>query len=233
MCLGILINVETDNASGPSLDDKGFQNLFDGKTLAGWKVTPLKAKDDWTVKEGVIVGKGGKFRSYLEYQKKDIADFELKFEYRFKTAGNSGVNIRAIPDPTGKRGFQAYHADLGHVGIGKNILGAWDFHTPGRKEHGCFRGDRLVIDSEDKPTIAKIKDPIQLSEIKKRDWNRVHLIVRDNRFQFWINGKLSAEFTEHLPQQKRLHRGAIQLQLHDPEMVVEFRQIKLKLLKKD
>ena len=54
---------------------------------------------------------------------------------------------------------------------------------------------------------------------------------KGNNFKFFINGKLSSEFTEYLPAEKRLHRGMIQLQLHDPGMIVQFKDIRLKILK--
>jgi len=178
------------------------------------------------------VGDGDKGRGYLTYSpNKNVADLEMKFSYRFPDKGNSGVSIRAIVDKTRKRDFQSYHADLGHLGIGKNVMGAWDFHTPGRKEHRCFRGDRLVIGEDDKPTITSIEDALSADDIKKGDWNSVHIIAKGNNFKLYINSKLSSEFTEHLPQSKRLKNGMIQLQLHDPGMIVYFKDLKLKVLK--
>lgn len=210
----------------------GFVSMFDGKTLKGWEATPVKIAPAWTVQDGMIVGNGDKGRGYLTYTaNKNVADLELKFSYRFPGKGNSGINIRAIPDKTRRRDFQSYHADLGHLGIGKNVMGAWDFHTPGRREHRCFRGDRLVIAENDQPTITPIKNALTAADIRKGDWNHVHIIVEGNRFQLFINGKLSSEFTEHLPQAKRLQSGMIQLQLHDPGMIVQFRDLQLKVLK--
>ena len=210
----------------------GFVSMFDGKTLKGWEATPVKIAPAWTVQDGMIVGNGDKGRGYLTYTaNKNVADLELKFSYRFPGKGNSGVNIRAIPDKTRRRDFQSYHADLGHLGIGKNVMGAWDFHTPGRREHRCFRGDRLVIAENDQPTITPIKNALTAVDIRKGDWNHVHIIVEGNRFQLFINGKLSSEFTEHLPQTKRLQSGMIQLQLHDPGMIVQFRDLQLKVMK--
>ena len=210
----------------------GFVSMFDGKTLKGWEATPVKIAPAWTVQDGMIVGNGYKGRGYLTYTaNKNVADLELKFSYRFPGKGNSGVNIRAIPDKTRRRDFQSYHADLGHLGIGKNVMGAWDFHTPGRREHRCFRGDRLVIAENDQPTITPIKNALTAADIRKGDWNHVHILVEGNRFQLFINGKLSSEFTEHLPQGKRLQSGMIQLQLHDPGMIVQFRDLQLKVLK--
>ena len=209
-----------------------FVSIFDGKSLNGWEATPSESAQAWEVKNGHIVGNGDKGRGYLTYNKnKDIADLELKFSYRFPGKGNSGVSIRAIPDKTGRRDFQSYHADIGHVGIGKQVLGAWDFHTPGRREHRCFLGDSLVIGKDDETTITPIKSGLDVSEIKKSRWNDVHVIAKENVFRFYINGKLASEFTEHLPKPKRLKSGMIQLQLHDPGMVVQFKNIKLKVLK--
>ena len=88
-----------------------------------------------------------------------------------------------------------------------------------------------MIAENDQPTITPIKNALTAADIRKGDWNHVHIIVEGNRFQLFINGKLSSEFTEHLPQTKRLQSGMIQLQLHDPGMIVQFRDLQLKVLK--
>ena len=64
------------------------------------------------------------------------------------TEGNSGVEVREHVDKTGKRPFEGYHADFGHVGIGPEVLGAWDFHFAKREEYYCGRGLSLVINRE-------------------------------------------------------------------------------------
>ena len=211
--------------------EEGFVSIFDGKTLRDWEVTPGTAAAAWTVKDGMIVGDGDKGLSYLVYKNRQVADLELRLSYRFPGKGNSGISIRARDDTTGTRKFQTYHADLGHVGIGRKVLGAWDFHTPGRREHACFRGDRLVIDEDDKPTVTRIEDAVTEDDIKKGDWNTVHVIAKGNNFKFFINGKPASEFTEHLERARRLESGMIQLQLHDPGMLVHFKDIRLKILK--
>lgn len=221
----------TTALAADSAVEPGFVSMFDGKSLSGWTVMPASAHKAWSVKKGMIVGEGDKGRSYLVYDKREIADFEMKLSYRFPGEGNSGINLRARIDKTGKRGFQAYHVDFGHLGIGKEVLGAWDFHTPGRTEHRCFRGDRLVIDVNDKPTITPLEGALTAGDIRKGDWNDVHVVVRRNRFRFSINGKPASEFTEHLPQARRLDKGMIQLQLHDPGMFVHFKDLRIKILK--
>jgi hypothetical protein len=234
--LGLSACVAIQAADEKKGADDGFVSIFDGKTLDGWEVSSKKGEKAWAVVDGCISGDGDKGgRGYLVYTKdKELANFELKLSYRFPKVGkhaNSGVSIRAVKDKTRKRDFQAYHADLGHVGIGKQVLGAWDFHTPGRREHRCFRGDSLVIGENDKPTITPIKDGLKLEDIKKNDWNTLHIIANGNTFQMFINGKLSSEFTENLPEEKRLKKGMLQFQLHDPGMIVHFKDIQLKILK--
>ena len=122
--------------------------------------------------------------------------------------------------------------DIGQVGIGKQVLGAWDFHTPGRKEHRCFRGERLLIGEDDQPTLTPIQGAVTLKDIHAHGWNKVHVVVRDNNYKFSINGKPSAEFTELLPKEKRLTSGMIQLQLHDPGMIVQFKDLQIRVLDK-
>ena len=67
-------------------------------------------------------------------------------------------------------------------------LGAWDFHfgKGRRKEHPCPRGTKLVIDADGNGKSTKIKGAVTLDDIKKRDWNDCHIIVKDRNFRFYI-----------------------------------------------
>jgi len=165
------------NKKPTDTDEDGFVSIFDGKTLNGWRAMPADTAAAWTVRDGMIVGDGDKGQGYLAFENTEIADLELKLSYRFPGKGNSGISIRARPDKTHKRHFQCYHADLGHVGTGRKILGAWDFHTPGRTEHDCPRGVRLVIDADDKPIPTPIENALTIEDINKGDWNTVHIIA--------------------------------------------------------
>lgn len=211
--------------------DDGFVSIFDGKSLAGWRETPKGKSVAWSLKDGVIRGVGKENRQvYLIYSDDEtLADFELKFRYRLLTKGNTGVETRGRADNTGKRDFEGYHADLGHVGIGDGILGAWDFHfgKGTRKEFPCQRGTSLTIDENGKGHHEKIENAIAVSEIKKGDWNSCRIVAKGNHFQFFINGKLSSEFTDKLEGQQ-LKEGFIGLQLHDKGMIVEFKDLFLK-----
>jgi hypothetical protein len=180
------------------------------------------------VQDGSIIGAGSANRqSYMVWRERYLKDFELRFQYKMLTEGNTGVEIHAQHDKTGKRPFEGYHADLGHVGIGSQILGAWDFHFATRKEHPCRRGTRLVIDENENGRPEKIKDAVQLSDIRRRDWNDVRVVAQGNNFKFYINGKLSSEFTDNA-KRGQLTRGAIGLQIHDKGMRVAFRKLRIK-----
>jgi len=209
-------------------DADGFASIFDGKSLSGWRAVPSESASDWSVLNGAIVGHGSADRqAYLVWKDEHLTDFELKLRYRLPGNGNTGVEIRSQPDLTGKRPFEGYHADLGHVGVGPQILGAWDFHFARRKEYPCPRGTRLIIDENGKPHSSSITGALTVADIRPHQWNDVRIAARGSHFQFFINGKLTSEFTDNV-EPERLKRGAIGLQIHDKGTKVEFKDIRLK-----
>ena len=209
----------------------GFVSIFDGKTLKGWRALPKEGIDDWSVREGVLVAKGSKDALiYLVYGDEDLANFELKLKYKMVTKGNSGVEVRAHVDKTCKRPFEGYHADFGHVGIGPQVLGAWDFHFAKREEYACHRGTSLLIDKEGKTKSKKLKDAVRIEDINKHGWNDLHIVANGRKLSFSINGKTASEFVDRKPE--RLKSGIMGLQIHDAGMIVEFKDIMLKRLPK-
>lgn len=208
-------------------EEKGFITILPRNTLQGWKAIPESTLSDWSIKDGILTGKGSANRlAYLIWDEK-LEDFELTLEYRLKTKGNTGIELRSHPDPSGKRPLEGYHADFGHVGIGPNVLGAWDFHFAKRKEPPCPRGKRLVIGPDQKMTYTDIEDAVTLKDIKKRDWNQVHVLAKGNHLQFYLNGKLASEFVDNA-KVGYLKSGWLGVQLHDKGMIVEFRNVRLK-----
>jgi len=209
----------------------GFQPIFNGRNLDGWKAVPADSAKTWRVKGGVIEGEGQVDRQvYLVYSKdENLKDFELKFKYRMATKGNTGVSIRARLDKSGKRPLESYHADIGHVGIGDLILGAWDFHfgNLGREEPGCPRGTSLLFDEEGKIHTRQIEHPVELKDIHAGDWNEGHIIANGSHCRFFINGKPASEFTDNF-KGKQLTSGMIGLQVHDKGMIVQFKDVFLK-----
>ena len=228
-----LIALVALTAANANADDQ-FRNsnhgktaIFDGETLNGWQAVPADCASDWQVKNGVIVGTGTEKRlSYLTWNNQNLTDFDLSLSYRLHGKGNTGIEVRAQSDPSGKRPLIGYHADLGHPGIGKHILGAWDFHFTNRKEHRCDRGTSLVINLSDEATRTKLVSPVQPNDVLPDQWNQVRIVARKNHLKFYINGQLSSEFTDN-HSTSQLNHGRIGLQIHDPGMKVEFKDIYL------
>ncbi|MBX3439734.1 MAG: DUF1080 domain-containing protein, partial [Planctomycetaceae bacterium] len=68
--------------------DEGFEPLFNGRDLSGWK----GATDNYEVVNGAIVckpGKGGNIFTEEEY-----GDFQVRLEFRLPPGGNNGLAIR-------------------------------------------------------------------------------------------------------------------------------------------
>lgn len=209
----------------------GFEPIFNGRNLNGWRAIPADSAKTWRVNRGVIEGTGQINRQvYLVYSEDEkLQDFELKFRYRLVSEGNTGVSLHARIDKSGKRPLESYHADIGHIGIGDHILGAWDFHfgNLGREEPACPRGTSLLFDEQGKIHTAQIENPVELADIHKHDWNEAHVVVNGSNFKFSINGKPASEFTDNF-KGKQLTSGMIGLQVHDKGMVVQFKDVFLK-----
>ena len=80
---------------GAAGDETGFVALFDGRSLAGWK---LEGTDRFAVVGGLIVNDGGTgwLRTVKPYK-----DFEFRAEYRVvKKGSDSGLLFRATAEST-------------------------------------------------------------------------------------------------------------------------------------
>jgi len=88
-------------------DDPGFQPLFDGRTLAGWRVVGQGA---WLVRDGEIAcpGTGG---SWLRTERQ-YGSFRLRLEYRIPPGANSGIFVR-VPENgrSSRQGFEVQILD--------------------------------------------------------------------------------------------------------------------------
>ena len=89
-----------------------WTSLFNGKDLTGW--TP-RGKATWTVKDGVMIGKGGNGHIYADPV---CTDLEVKGVFRITDQGggsNSGLYFRANPDENNPEGFpRGYEAQICH-----------------------------------------------------------------------------------------------------------------------
>jgi hypothetical protein len=76
-------------SAAPVPDAEGWVNLFDGRTLQGWK--PSEHTNSWTVRDGAIVAHGD--RSHLFYVADDrpFQNFEFQAEVMTKPGSNGGI----------------------------------------------------------------------------------------------------------------------------------------------
>jgi hypothetical protein len=66
--------------------------------------------------------------------------------------------------------------------------------------------------------------------IKSEDWNEIHLVVKGNRLQHYVNGKLMSDVTDNDAANRKM-QGYLGVQVHvGPPMKVEYRNIRLKQL---
>jgi hypothetical protein len=81
----------------------GWQNLFNGKDLTGWKQLNGQAK--YEVKDGAIVGTSvmGTPNSFLTTEK-DYGDFILEVDVKVDNKLNSGIQIRSLSKPDYQNG---------------------------------------------------------------------------------------------------------------------------------
>lgn len=104
----LLLSVVVAGADKPD----GFVSIFDG-TLKDWDGYPVY----WKTENGTLVGEVRpetllKQNSFIVWQGGELADFELKLEYRVSPEGNSGINYRSIQVPGVKWAMQGYQHDI-------------------------------------------------------------------------------------------------------------------------
>jgi hypothetical protein len=237
---------ETDAAriDDVSEEEGGFVRLFDGKTLEGWEGDP----NYWKIENGTLVGqvtpdKPLERNTFLIWRGGQPADFELKGEVRITSDGNTGINYRSVELDTIPFALKGYQADID----GKNRYTGQNYEERGRTTL-AYRGQKVVVETPESSS-ASLKDHIKnnawlgstvtesLGEsdslqtlIKSEDWNEIHLIVKGNRMQHYVNGVLMSDVTDNDTINGK-KKGALGVQVHvGPPMKVEYRNLRLKQL---
>jgi len=92
LALGILATAQTAAVAQLTNEMKrdGWVEIFDGKTLEGWK--PNEGDTGFKVENGVIVATGG--RNHLYYMEV-LKNFELKIDVNINNDGNSGLYVKS------------------------------------------------------------------------------------------------------------------------------------------
>lgn len=185
----------------------GWHLLFDGRSLDGWKSN--EKPGTFTVADGQLVVHGP--RSHLFYTGPvgghDFKDFELTLEILTKPKANSGVFIHTGWQEGGwpARGYE--------VQVNNS-------HTDPKRTAGLY-------------AVQDNLDPVAQDD----EWFTLSIRVEGRRVVTAVDGKVVCDFTEPEnpvppggPALRRLSRGTIALQGHDPASEVRYRNIKLRLL---
>ena len=211
-------------------DEPGFEQIFDGRTLAGWEGNPAY----WRVENGALVGEITpatviKSNTFIIWRGGRPADFELKLDYRITPDGNSGINYRSavVPDavtPANAFAMRGYQFDLDgrkrYPGNNYEEKGRLFLAVRGQMTHVV--GGRQPIDTS---TFA---DADALAQFATDDWNAVHIVAGGNVLTHILNGRtMTVVVDDDAP--NRPADGLIGVQVHvGPPMKVEYRNIRLK-----
>lgn len=233
------------NKNASLKNENRFQSIFNGKDLEGWSGDPKY----WRVENGILIGEVTpetilKRNSFVIYEKEQPENFELKLEYRISNSGNSGINYRSEVFDNVPFALRGYQCDID----GKNKYTGQNYEEKKRTTL-AYIGEIVTIpqmpDSIPKTNLrknvkkncwqtrtiteTKLKSKLK-SLIKLNDWNSVHLIIKGNTLQHYVNGVLYSEVND-LDEINRSKNGYIGVQVHvGPPMKVEYKNIKLKYL---
>lgn len=239
-----LILVGYKMADNNEIKQKGFVQIFDGKTLQGWEGDSTY----WRVENGNIVGEITpstllKRNSFLIWRGGMPADFELTLEFKITKAGNSGINYRSEELKDIPYALKGYQLDID----GANRYTGQNYEERGRTTL-AYRGQKTMITAQNSDNVAgslqsKIKNnawtdltvmgslgesDALLQKIKNEDWNTCRLVAKGNRLQHYINGVLMSDVIDN-DKINGKSKGMLGMQVHvGPPMKVEYRKIMIK-----
>lgn len=232
----VLVGTDRIQAFGPrkataqaQLDAEGFESLFDGHTLNGWKGAPSL----WSVRDGAITGEtfGPVGANTFLYSDRTFGDFELRLKYRFLTAvGNSGAQVRSeVVDPA-RYSISGYQANIVTTDAGKRF---GMFVDEGRYDL-AYLGEKVSIrrlDSGIERTVLGTTNPSDTLLKAARpypEWNDYVVIAYGDRLINALNGYVLADITDPAGAKS----GVLGFQIHNQlTMGVQFKDVRIKPLR--
>jgi hypothetical protein len=222
-------------------DEKGFESIFDGKTLEGWHVSAKSGHSRasknqsggrWIVEEKAIVGSqdipgnGG-----LIITDKSYGDFEVALEMRNDFGPDSGLFLRSTEDG------RAYQALIDYHG-GGNLMGVYgEGLSPGFHVYNFQFLDSPEKIKEQKCSFALPISPEKWPDFwKHHQWNelRARIVGNPPKITTWIKGVKFMEWTDTM--KRAADKGGIALQVHGggdyTKQFVRYRNIRVKQLDK-
>lgn len=178
-------------------------DMFDGKTLKGWKVNS-ENPDTFSVEDGAIKVFGK--RTHLFYGDDGNAKFK-NFEFECETKTTKGSNAGIF--------FHTAFQDSGWPSVG--------YEAQVNATHSDWRKTASIYSFKDVKEAGHRDD----------EWFTYNIKVKGKTVTVMINGKVVNEYTEaddHGEKTKRLGEGTIALQGHDPKSLVYFRKLRIRKL---
>ncbi len=183
----IVAAAETDQ---PSTQPGDWVQLFDGKSLDGWKAS--EATDSFYVQDGCIVA-DGKPRSHLFYMAdpKPFKNFELEAEVKTEPGANSGIYFHT----------QYQDRDWPNKGYEAQINNSF---APDPRRTGSLYG------------VSDVKDP----PTKDNEWFKYNIKVEGKHIVLKLDDKTVVDYTEpddppkFQNRERRLSEGTFALQAH-------------------
>ncbi|CAN5420489.1 hypothetical protein BH23BAC1_BH23BAC1_19180 [soil metagenome] len=179
---------------------KKEEALFNGKNLDGWKIY---GTEKWYVENGELVCESGPDKGYgYLATNKNYKDFDLTFEFKQESNGNSGVFFRSSIEGTKISGWQVEVAPPGNDtgGIYESYGRGWLEQIPDEKEN----------------------------ILKEGKWNKMRIRVVGDQVTTWLNGKQMVDLKD---EKIGKANGSIALQIHDGGGIkVRWRNMKIKEL---
>ncbi|WP_129715784.1 DUF1080 domain-containing protein [Pedobacter sp. SYP-B3415] len=176
LAAGMVASASAQNTLTAKEKSAGWELLFNGKDLSGWRMFKNKPADCWEAVDGTLHCKGSKtdksdLRADVITNAK-YEDFELSIDWKLGAQGNSGILYRVTED-----------YDRTYLS-GPEYQLIDDDNFPGKLEPWQKTGANYAIN----PPLVSAAKPIG-------QWNNTKIIVKDNHVQHWLNGKLTAEYT--------------------------------------
>jgi hypothetical protein len=185
----------------------GWISLFNGKNMDGWKIS--ENPSSFAVVNGEIKIDGPRAHAFYvgEVNNAEFIDFEFSAEVKTMPKANSGIFFHTKYQETGwpDKGYE--------VQVNQS-------HSDWRKTGSLY-------------SFNDVKEV----HVKDGEWYTEHIIVKGDHVTVKINGKTVMEYVESEDKnrpanagEKKIDKGTFALQAHDPESVIYYRNIKVKIL---
>ncbi|ACB73444.1 DUF1080 domain-containing protein [Opitutus terrae] len=202
--------------------DSGWESLFDGRSLAGWRAA--EHPGSFRVEDGAIVADGP--RAHLFYLGGDGAaqfeNFEFSIEVKAMPHANSGVYFLARWADSGWPTQAGFEAQV------NNTQPPFEVGAPGAQN--------LYRENKKTGSLYGVRN-LYKALVRDGEWFTMTITVRRPRVQIHVNDVLTADYIEPANlgepggrQVNRLAPGTFALQCHDEQSRVYFRNIRVRRL---